>query len=205
MNKIFIPLSFLNWDFEFYTFCLFFPIFKFPNIPMLFDYPNHIHVTVKSVIHVNAWSYVSFFFHFEIYCTIFSILLYRSVCMLTKFTTNLNSIWSSLAYFFLNLWQSFSHKKKIQLNLVRFQCLFKFCEINVVCYKDIKTNSKRFYVSIPLKFQLGIQNLVSLFHFLHSLNAPFVFIALHGTFLWAVNPPFNFVHIFEGDPEKKNA
>lgn len=91
------------------------------------------------------------------------------------------------------------------LNLVRFRCLFKFCEINVVCYKDIKTNSKRFYVSIPLKFQLGIQNLVSLFHFLHSLNAHFVFIALHGTFLWAVNPPFNFVHIFEGDPEKKNA
>lgn len=169
------------------------------------------HVTA---IHVNAWSYLSFFFHFEIYCTIFSI-LYRSVCMLTKLNTNLNSICSSLAYFCEIYGKVSLIKKKFcwtrdvyihpWLNLVRFRCLFKFCEINVVCYKDIKTNSKRFYVSIPLKFQLGIQNLVSLFHFLHSLNAPFVFIALHGTFLWAVNPPFNFVHIFEGDPEKKNA
>lgn len=61
LNKIFIPL-------EFYTFCLLFPIFNFPNIPMLVSYPNHMHVTA---IHVNAWSYVSFF-HFEIYCTIFT-------------------------------------------------------------------------------------------------------------------------------------
>lgn len=123
--------------------------------------------------------------------------------MLTKLNTNLNSICSSLAYFCEIYGKVSLIKKQILLNLVRFRCLFKFCEINVVCFKDIKTNSKRFYVSIPLKFQLGIQNLVSLFHFLHSLNAPFVFIALHGTFLWAVNPPFNFVYIFEGDPEKR--
>lgn len=67
--------------------------------------------------------------------------LYRGACMLTKLTTNLNSIWSSLAYFCEIYGKVSLIKKQILLNLVRFRCLFKFCEINVVCYKDIKTNS----------------------------------------------------------------
>lgn len=37
----------------------------------------------------------------------------------------------------------------------------------------------------------------------HSLNAPSVFLPLQGTFLRAVNPPFNFFPIFEGIQEKE--
>lgn len=95
LNKIFIPLFFLKWDFKLYTFCLFFPNFQLSK---------HLHASLLSEPYA-CHSYTcqclilcKFFFSLQIYCTIFSI-LYRSVCMLTKLNTNLNSICSSLAYF----------------------------------------------------------------------------------------------------------
>lgn len=113
MNKIFIPLSFFKLRFRILHILPFFPNFQISK------HPHAIWLSEPYACHRKVCYTCQCLILCKFFFSLWNLLhnLYRSVCMLTKLTTNLNSIWSSLAYFFLNLWQSFSHKKKNSVEL----------------------------------------------------------------------------------------